>query len=130
MFLILVLFIGANINGTKAWINIFGFSFQPSEFIKVITIVWMASYYEKNAKKLEKYNTCLIPIGVAAIPAFLIFRQPDLGTTIIYAVIVFSMFCVSPIKKMIKIMLWLVKKRKNRTLKNIHETKWFCFRDN
>lgn len=95
-------FFGVEVNNAKSWYDLKFFSLQPSEFVKVITIVWLATYYDKNKKKLDKYNTSLFPLLIAGVAAVLMFFQPDLGTTIIYAVIVFSIFWVSPVKKDVK----------------------------
>ncbi len=100
-------FFGVEINNAKSWYDLKFMSFQPSEFAKVITIVWMATYYEKNKKNLDKIGTCLIPLGIAFLIAYLIFQQPDLGTTIIYCAIVASIFFVAPIKKEIKNKIFL-----------------------
>ena len=100
--LLLLPYFGVRVNNATSWYDLKIFSLQPSEFIKVITIVWMASYYEKNAKKLDKYIPSVIPIAVTALIAGLIFKQPDLGTTIIYASIVFCIYLISPIKRVIK----------------------------
>ena len=80
-------FFGVEINNAKSWYDLKFFNLQPSEFMKVITIVWLATYYDKNKNKLNKYNNSLLPIGIALIAAVLMFFQPDLGTTIIYGVI-------------------------------------------
>ncbi len=95
-------FFGVEINNAKSWYDLKFFSLQPSEFVKVITIVWLATYYDKNKNKLTEYNKSLFPIGISIIAAVLMFIQPDLGTTIIYAVIVFSIFIISPVKKEVK----------------------------
>lgn len=95
-------FFGTEVNQAKSWYDLKFMSLQPSEFIKVITIVWMATFYEKKKKDLDKIGTCMFPIGIALLIAILIFQQPDLGTTIIYCAIVASIFFVSPIKKEIK----------------------------
>lgn len=95
-------FLGVEVNNAKSWYDLKFFSLQPSEFVKVITIVWLSTYYDKNKNKLDKYNACLFPLGIAFIAAVLIFFQPDLGTAIIYAVIVFSIFWISPAKKDLK----------------------------
>ena len=95
-------FFGDKVNNATSWYDLKLFSLQPSEFVKVITIVWMANYYDKHKKNLDKYNTSLLPLGICAIAAILIFLQPDLGTTIIYLVIVFSIFWISPVKKDVK----------------------------
>lgn len=98
---ILLIFIKPK-NQAASWFDLGFFSIQPSEFIKVITIVWLAYFYEKNQKDLTKYGKSLFPLFVCLIVALLIFLQPDLGTTIIYALIVASIFFAVPIAKEIK----------------------------
>ncbi len=100
--LVLVLFMGTEKNQAVSWFNLGFVNIQPSEFIKVITIVFLADYYEKNIKKLKKWGSSLLPIGICAIVAGLIFIQPDLGTTIIYCAIVGIIFLAVPISKEIK----------------------------
>ncbi len=105
--LVLVLFYGEEKNQAVSWFK-FGFlSFQPSEFIKVITIVFLANYYEKNSKNLDKWMVVLFPLGLCSIVAGLIFIQPDFGTTIIYCLIVGLIFLTVPIPKNIKIKIIL-----------------------
>lgn len=99
----ILLIIGTAQNQAISWYDFGPFSFQPSEFIKVITIIWLADYYEKNKKKLTSYWTSLFPIGVCMIVSCLIFIQPDLGTTIIYSLIVGFIFLAVPIAKEIKV---------------------------
>lgn len=100
--LAVLLFVGKSQNQAISWYDLGPFSFQPSEFIKVISIIWLAEYYENNKKNLNTYWTSLFPIGVCIIVAVLIFFQPDLGTTIIYSLIVGFIFLAQPIKKAIK----------------------------
>lgn len=97
-----LLFIGKTKNQTISWYDLGRFSFQPSEFIKVISIIWMAEYYEKNKDNLSSYWVSLFPLFACGIIAILIFVQPDLGTTIIYLVIVFAIFLAEPVPKSIK----------------------------
>lgn len=99
--LLTLLIIGQAKNRAISWYDLGPISIQPSEFAKVITIVWLARYYEKN-KKLTSYGKSLFPLGVCAIITLLIFIQPDLGTSIIYVVIVGVMFLAAPILKEIK----------------------------
>lgn len=99
--LLALLIIGQAKNRAISWYDLGPISIQPSEFAKVITIVWLARYYEKN-KKLTSYGKSLFPLGVCAIITLLIFIQPDLGTAIIYVVIVGVMFLAAPILKEIK----------------------------
>ncbi len=100
--LVVLLAIGSAKNQAVSWFDLGFVSVQPSEFVKVITIVFLANYYDKNAKKLNTWSKSLFPIGICAIAAALIFIQPDLGTTIIYCTIVGIIFLSVPIAKDIK----------------------------
>lgn len=100
--LILLLIYGKATNYAVSWIPIGPFTLQPSEFIKVIMIIWMARYYEAKEKKLNNWVVSVIPLLVGVFITFLIILQPDLGTAIIFAVIVGLIFLSSPIPKLIK----------------------------
>ena len=100
--LVVLLLYGTAKNKAYSWFDLGFVSIQPSEFIKVITIVFLADYYERYIKKLNSWGTSLLPIGICAIVAGLIFIQPDLGTTIIYSAIVAILFFSAPIIKEIK----------------------------
>lgn len=100
--LIIVLIYGSLVNQARSWIEVIsGVTIQPSEFAKIITIVWFASNYNVNEgeTKLKKY---FLLLGVAFLIAVLIMLQPDLGTTCIYLAIVFLMFMSLPISKKVK----------------------------
>lgn len=100
--LILLPFFGVEVNNAKSWFDLKFFNLQPSEFMKVITIIWLAAYYDKHKPKLNKYITVLFPMGVALAATVMIFYQPDLGTAIIYGLTVACIFFVSPIDKKLK----------------------------
>lgn len=100
--LIILLIYGKATNHAVSWFDFGPFSFQPSEFVKVIFIVWMARFYEMSDKKLNSYSSSLFPPFVACGIALLIMLQPDLGTAIIFTVIVASLFISSPVSKTIK----------------------------
>lgn len=100
--LIFLFIYGKTTNQAISWFDLGPISIQPSEFIKVIMIVWVARFYEVNEEKLNSYTISLFPAFVALGIAFLIMLQPDLGTAIIYSVIVFIMFFSSLVSKEIK----------------------------
>lgn len=100
--LVVLLIYGKATNNAVSWFDFGPFSIQPSEFVKVIIIVWMARFYEVNEKKLNSYTKALFPPVVAAGIAVLIMLQPDLGTAIIFSTIVFLLFIATPINKEIK----------------------------
>jgi cell division protein FtsW len=100
--LVILLIIGQAKNQAISWFDLGIISIQPSEFAKVIAIVWVAGYYETNIKKLKTYGKSLFPMLVCGFIAALIFLQPDLGTTIIFTLIMVAMFLLVPIAKDIK----------------------------
>lgn len=102
-----LLVVGQVKNQAVSWFDLGFFSIQPSEFAKIIIIMWMARYYEVNQNKLDKYGTALFPLLVGGIIAFLIIFQPDLGTAIIFTTIVFCIFISVPIHKEIKRKIFL-----------------------
>ena len=73
------------------WINLGGTSFQPSEFLKFILILTLASYYSFfGANKSKKLRFNILPIILIVIPSFLILNQPDLGTAVLIFIMGFS----------------------------------------
>jgi rod shape determining protein RodA len=87
--LILVMFIGTVGSGAQSWIGIGGFYIQPSEFAKVGLIITLAAQLSRrDASSLWGLFTAL---GITALPWILIFIQPDLGTSLVFGVIVMGM---------------------------------------
>ena len=100
--LVALLIYGKAQNQAISWFDLGPISIQPSEFAKMIMLVWMAFYYERNAKRLDHYFTSLFPLIVGGFLAFLIIFQPDLGTAIIFSLIVAFVFFIEPIPSHIK----------------------------
>lgn len=82
--LVLVLFIGKEINGAKAWFSFGFFSFQPSEWTKFGTALAVASYLSFYKTSITKSNIFLISIALFLGPALLILLQPDFGSSLVY----------------------------------------------
>ncbi len=86
--LLLVFILGKDIRGSLRWISIGSFSFQPSEFMKLFMIIALAKYLHDDPRTEERrLKDLLIPAALAAIPTLLILKQPDLGTSLILALI-------------------------------------------
>ena len=101
--LILLLIYGKATNYAVSWIPIGPFTLQPSEFIKIIMIVFMARFYEVHEKRLDNFFIAIIPLIIGVVITFLIMLQPDLGTAIIFAALTGIVFFSSPVSKVIKI---------------------------
>ena len=100
--LFIVLTYGAVKNNSIRWIDLGFFSLQPSELAKIAIIFYIAIFYDKHKDKLDDFKYVIHPLIVAAVLGFLIFKEPDLDTTIIYFLIVGSMFLLAPIEKELK----------------------------
>jgi len=84
LFLIAVLFLGKMVAGSKSWFGIGGFGLQPSEIVKVTTILAVATYLSQSQHVLDRFKHIAVPIGLTIIPVFFIVLQPDIGTAIVY----------------------------------------------
>ena len=93
LMLLAVLLVGVSIGGSQRWFLIGPFSLQPSEFAKIALIVALAHYLSAGPHRVEDIRYFFGSMVIAAVPAFLVFREPDLGTTLmflgIWAVMVF-----------------------------------------
>lgn len=99
--LILVLFLGENINGIKAWLEIpFLGSFQPSEFMKIGIILVSAKIINNSHIKNFKDELILVIklFLVILLPSILTFLEPDTGAVIVYIVIFLGMIFISKIR--------------------------------
>ena len=81
---LLVVFVTDAIRGTQRWIEIGFFSYQPSELGKVLVILVLAAFLAERSKQLAEWRTTLGAVGIVALPAFLVFIQPDFGTALMY----------------------------------------------
>lgn len=92
---------GTDLWGAKSWIKIGPLSMQPSEFVKMGLIIVLASYLDDNKSKIGTWFFCLKYFIVAGIPIFLIMKQPDFGTSMVFIFIILTMFFVAgfPFKK-------------------------------
>ena len=89
---LLTLIFGTSIGGSKNWITIAGFGFQPSEIIKILFVFFIASYYSniEKYKKKFKSKTSLIFMAVSYSYMGFLFLQKEVGT----AVLLFLVFNV------------------------------------
>ncbi|MCC0175944.1 rod shape-determining protein RodA [Waterburya agarophytonicola K14] len=87
--LIAVMITGVTAKGAQRWIAIAGFNVQPSEFAKIgMVIVLAALLHDRDAADLK---TVIRTLAITAIPWALVFLQPDLGTSLVFGVMLISM---------------------------------------
>ncbi|CAM3854240.1 putative lipid II flippase FtsW [Alkalicoccus chagannorensis] len=81
LLIVLLTPLGHTVNGATRWIAIGGFTIQPSEFVKLAMIIYLASVYAKKAPYIHDFKNGLFkPLLVVAAAFILIMFQPDLGT--------------------------------------------------
>jgi rod shape determining protein RodA len=83
-FVIAIVFLAGPIRGSKRWLDLGFFRFQPSEFGKVLVVLALAGFLAERARRLNETQTTLTAIGLASIPIFLVFIQPDFGSALVY----------------------------------------------
>ncbi len=79
--LVLIPGIGNIRNGSRSWIGVGAFSIQPSEFMKMAMIAFLAKFLSENQKKITSFKKGLLPaLGIVFLAFGMIMLQPDLGT--------------------------------------------------
>ena len=101
--LVMVLVSGRHALGATRWFVIGGISFQPSELAKFSVILALGRYFSNRrpsiAFSLSNYKYVLwgdliVPLLITLLPMLLIFKQPDLGTSLLFlGIFVFMLFC-------------------------------------
>jgi cell division protein FtsW len=82
---------GISVNGNTNWISLFGFTLQPSEFLKLALILYMGWFIASRESEMENPSRVLYPllfVGVGALGLVMLGR--DLGTATILAIIIFG----------------------------------------
>ena len=80
--LAVVLVIGASTLGATRWVTIAGFKFQPSEFAKVFMVVVLAKWFAD--RDVRSPVTLLGGLALLGAPVALVFKQPDLGSSLVF----------------------------------------------
>lgn len=70
--------------GAQRWFEIGGLRFQPSELAKIILILFFAQFIMKYKEKLNTFKCILVCIALVAAPWVLIYKQPDMSTSIVF----------------------------------------------
>lgn len=95
--LLLAVFVfGSEAKGAQRWIPVTAtFKIQPSEFAKIFVILTFADFLAKRQGKLNRFRDFIPPFLYVAVPMVLIFKQPDLGTTLVFAAIFVGMMFIA-----------------------------------
>src|SRR5262249_42064043 len=108
MVLLLMVFLFPAVNNAHRWITFAGFSAQPSEMTKISLVIFLAWFLSDRARDTELgdfWSTIAASCVVMGILAALVVKEPDLGTTLMLAVVFFAMLFAAgvPVKHLLKL---------------------------
>ncbi|MGN0327792.1 MAG: FtsW/RodA/SpoVE family cell cycle protein [Lachnospira sp.] len=109
LMLLAVLFFGVSSHGAQRWIRLGPVQVQPSEFVKIILIIFTAKVIAMNKNRLNTWKF-LVTLGIVLmIPIFLVFKEPDMSTTLLIVLIVLTViFCAGLSYKIIGVSLLVI----------------------
>jgi rod shape determining protein RodA len=96
--MLLVLLAGTVSRASKRWLDFGFFRFQPSEFGKLLFVLFLAGFLADRARRLGDPRTVLEAIGLACIPILLVFIQPDVGTAMVYMAALAAVLLVAGVR--------------------------------
>ena len=101
LLLVLVLFpqFGKKVGGAQRWLQLGGFTFQPSELAKFTLILYVVHSLVKKQEKIKDFFYGYLPnLVVLGVFSILFLLQPDMGTTVIMLTVIFILFFIAGIK--------------------------------
>jgi len=119
LLLVAVLFVGVGKTGERRWFDVGPMRFQPSEFAKYAVIFALARYLARRKTRLERPVHLLVPLAIVLVPTLLVLREPDLGTSIIFLLLlppmlywagakpILLLFLVMPVVSMVLAFNWV-----------------------
>lgn len=96
---VLVPGIGTVIAGSRRWFDLGFTTIQPSEFAKVATILALASFISSRGPAMREFGNVAVSALIVLVPMVLVFRQPDLGSSLVFGVIWLSMMTLAEIPR-------------------------------
>ena len=103
IFIILLVYtkyFGKVVNGARSWLPLVGeYGIQPSEFMKIVTVLFLARYLDRSSHETSSFKRFLISFSIIALPMILILIQPDFGTALVFLPIYLTMAYMGGINK-------------------------------
>ena len=85
--LVAVFVLAEEVRGSKRWIEIGFFNFQPSELGKVVLVVVLAGFVAERRHRMDEWRTTLGVVGLTVPLVLLVFKEPDFGSSLVYAAV-------------------------------------------
>ncbi len=89
--LVLVPHVGRAVNGAQRWLPLGPINLQPSEFMKLLTVLYVADYTTRKLESMSSFRQGFAPVAsVILAVGFLLLREPDFGAFVVVAAIAFG----------------------------------------
>ncbi len=90
--LVVVIFSGREVAGSKGWFAIGGFGVQPAEFAKMATVLALAKYLGTLDVSLARFRSLVIASAIILVPAVIVLLQHDTGSAIVFLALVIVLY--------------------------------------
>ena len=107
-FLAALLVLGKTVKGAASWFDFGFFSVEPVDPLKIVVILILAKYFSRRHIEIANIRHIILPSLYVFIPTFLVFLQPDFGSSIIIFLIWLGMMLVSGINKKHLLAIFLI----------------------
>lgn len=106
--LIVTYIIGFEARGSKRWIDLYVFNFQPSEFFKIIFIIYFARQFSHFLRRDLGLGKFFLLVLHFVVPVFIVFKQPDLGSAMVYVFVFAVLVLFSSVPKRYVVFLAII----------------------
>ncbi len=96
--IVAVLVLGAAARGSRRWIELPFFTFQPSELGKLLLVLALAGFVIDRARRQSEWRRTVRLLLLGLVPAAIVFLQPDLGTALVYGAVTLAILFVSGVR--------------------------------
>ena len=96
--MVFVILVGEAARGSRRWIDLGFFRFQPSEFGKLLFVLFLAGFLADRARRIGETRTVVEAIALGAVPILLVFVQPDVGTAMVYGAALAAVLFVAGVR--------------------------------
>jgi rod shape determining protein RodA len=109
LLLFVVVFLAGTVaRGSRRWIDLGFFRFQPSEFGKLLVVLALAAFLADRFRQVGEVRTVLAAVGLAVVPIALVFVQPDIGSALVYVAALGAVLFVAGTRWPHLVVIWAV----------------------
>jgi rod shape determining protein RodA len=135
----MVMALGAVRHAARRWVEVGPFQFQPSEFGKVIFVLAIAGFVADRGRAVRQASTVAVTVALAIPPVLLLFAQPDIGTALVYGVVVLAVLLIAGARWLhlgvllglvvvgVLLVLWVLPSAGFQVLRDYQQQRFTCF---